>query len=333
MPAGEAKEKNMIKSRMIILAQMFYEHTDQEHPMTSLEILEYLKEHDVPANEKTLRGDIKLLQDLGLDIVKIVSRPNLFYWGERQFELPELKLLVDAVASSRFITKKKSNALGKKLAQLASENQRKDLRRHVQATNRVKSENESIYYSVNTVNEAISRRKKIRFQYTEFGPDLKEILRGDGEVYELSPYALLWNEDYYYVVGWSDKHNNVSVFRVDRLYRPEILDEKAVKRPDDFNLDDYSTPIFDMFEGPERVTVKLEVKNELAKYIVDRFGTKLETRQASDDSFTIKVDVSLSPTFYAWVFQFAGEIRILSPKKAVDEIMKMASLVANCDRR
>ncbi len=327
MPAGEAKEKNMIKSRMIILAQMFYEHTDEGNPMTGLEILEYLKEHDVPANEKTLRGDIKLLQDLGLDIVKIVSRPNLFYWGERQFELPELKLLVDAVASSRFITKKKSNALGKKLAQLASENQRKDLRRHIQATNRVKTENESIYYSVNTVNEAISRRKKIQFQYTEFGPDLKEILRGDGEVYELSPYSLLWNEDYYYVVGWSDKHSNVSVFRVDRLYRPEILDEKAVKRPDSFNLDDYSMPIFDMFEGPERVPVKLEVKNELAKYIVDRFGTKLETKQISDDRFVVEIEVSLSPTFYAWIFQFEGGMRILKPKKAVDDIMRMTSML------
>lgn len=317
------KEKNAVKARLVILAQMFYEHTDQEHPMTGLEILEYLREHDVPANEKTLRGDIKLLQELGLDVVKIVSRPNLFYWGERQFELPELKLLVDAVASSRFITKKKSNTLGRKLSQMASENQRKDLHRHIQATNRVKSENEAIYYSVNTVNEAISRRKKIQFQYTEFGPDLKEALRGGGEIYELSPYALLWNEDYYYVVGWSDKHSNVSVFRVDRLYHPEILDEKAVKRPDDFNLDDYSKPIFDMFEGYDRVPVKLKVKNELAKYIVDRFGTKLETEQVSDDYFTVTVEVSLSPPFYAWVFQFKGEIRILSPKQAVDEMMAM----------
>lgn len=327
MPVGEAKEKNMIKSRMIILAQMFYEHTDEEHPMTGLEILEYLKEHGVPANEKTLRGDIKLLQDLGLDIVKVVSRPNLFYWGERQFEMPELRLLIDAVSSSRFITKKKSNTLGKKLAQLASENQRKELRRHIQATNRVKSANESIYYSVNTVNEAISRRKKIRFQYTEFGPDLKEILRADGEVYELSPYALLWNEDYYYVVGWSDKHNNVSVFRVDRLDHPEILDEKAEKRPGDFNLDDYSQPIFDMFEGYDRVPVKLKVKNEFAKYIVDRFGTKLKTEQVSDDYFTVTVEVSLSPPFYAWVFQFEGELKILGPEEAVKKIASMAEKI------
>jgi len=332
MPAGESKEKNMVKSRMIVLAQMFYELTDEEHPMTGLQILDYLKEHDVPANEKTLRGDIRLLQDLGLDIVKIVSRPNLFYWGERQFEMPELKLLVDAVSSSRFITKKKSNALGKKLAQLTSESQRKELRRHIQATNRVKSENEAIYYSVNTVNEAISRRKKIQFQYTEFGPDLKEILRGDGEIYELSPYALLWNEDYYYVVGWSDKHGNVSVFRVDRLYHPEILDEKAAKRPDDFNLDDYSKPIFDMFEGYDRVPVKLNVKNELAKYIVDRFGSKLETEQVSDDYFAVTVEVSLSPTFYAWVFQFNGDMMIKGPDIAVQKITEMAETLIKRQR-
>lgn len=324
MAAGEAKEKNMIKSRMVILAQMFYEHTDQDHPMTGLEILEYLKEHDVPANEKTLRGDIRLLQDLGMDIVKIVSRPNLFYWGERQFEMPELKLLVDAVSSSRFITKKKSVVLGRKLSKLASENQRKELRRHIQATNRVKSENEQIYYSVNTINEAISRRRKITFKYTEYNSQLKETFRNEGEIYGLSPYALLWNEDYYYVVGWSEKHENISVFRVDRIYHPEIMDEKAVKRPEDFNLDDYSMPVFDMFEGKDRVRVKLEVRNDLAKYIVDRFGTNLKTQQVSDDKFTVTVEVSLSPTFYAWVFQFDGGIRILSPKKAVSKIIEMA---------
>lgn len=325
MPAGQTKQKNMIKARLVVLAQMFFEKTDQEHPMTGLEILEYLESAGVPANEKTLRGDIKLLQDLGLDIVKVVSRPNLYYWGERHFEMPELKLLIDAVSSSRFITKKKSQVLSKKLAQLASEGQRKDLRRNIQATNRAKSENESIYYSVNTVNEAINRRRKIQFQYTEYGPDLEIVLRGDGEVYELSPYAMLWNEDHYYVVGWSDKHENVSVFRVDRLYRPEILDAKAVKRPEGFNLDDYSAPIFDMFEGKERVPVKLSVRNDLAKYLVDRFGTDLETVAGGlgADRFEVTVEVSLGPTFYAWVFQFEGGVRIMEPKSAVEQMNQM----------
>lgn len=325
MPAGQAKEKNMVKARMVVLAQMFYELTDEEHPMTGAQILAYLSEHEVPANEKTLRGDIKLLQDLGVDIVKVVSRPNLYFWGDRQFEMPELKLLIDAVASSRFITEKKSKELTKKLAGLTSENQRKELRRHLHATNRIKSENEKIYYTVDAINEAISRRRKIAFKYTEYSPQLELVFRNDGEEYVLSPYGLLWNEDFYYVVGWSDKHGNVSVFRVDRIDHPEILDEKAMKRPEGFKLDDYSKPIFDMFEGTERVEVKLEVRNDLAKYIVDRFGTKLETQQTSEDRFAVAVEVSLSPTFYAWVFQFGGGIRILSPKRAVDSIVKMAN--------
>jgi hypothetical protein len=136
------------------------------------------------------------------------------------------------------------------------------------------------------VNEAISRRKKIRFQYTQFGPDLKETLRGDGEVYELSPYALLWNEDYYYVVGWSDKHQNVSVFRADRLYKPEVLSARAVKKPEGFNLDAYSNRIFEMFDG-DPVKVKLECRNDLMKYIVDRFGTKIETEVSSEGTFIV----------------------------------------------
>lgn len=325
MPAGKPKDKNMVKSRLIILAQMFYEKTDEEHPMTGSEIMQYLEEHDVPANEKTLRGDIQLLQDLGLDIVKVVSRPNYYFWGDRQFEMPELKLLIDAVASSRFITEKKSKELAKKLSELASENQRKELRRHVYATNRVKSQNERIYYTVNTINEAISKRRKISFYYTEYSAQLQEVYRNDGEPYILSPYALLWNEDFYYVIGWSEKREKVSVFRVDRIDRAEMMDEKAVKRPEGFRIEDYSKPIFDMFEGTERVEVKLEVRNDLAKYIVDRFGTKLETEQVSDDRFAVTVEVSLSPTFYAWVFQFGGGMRILSPKHAVSEIIRMAN--------
>ena len=326
MPAKQKKEKDMVKARMVILLQMFYYHTDQQHPMTGVEIMDYLKDHGAPANEKTLRGDIRLLQDLGIDIVKIVSRPNLYFWGERQFEMPELKLLIDAVSSSRFITQKKSKELVRKLGDLSSENQKKELRRNIQATNRIKPKNETIYYLVDTINEAITSRKKLQFKYTEYGPDLEEIYRNGGEVYELSPYGLLWNEDYYYVVGWSDKHENVSSFRADRLVDPEITEEKAVKKPDDFDIDDYSRRIFEMFDG-EPTIVTLEVRNDFAKYIVDRFGTDLKTTKVSDDYFRVDVEVSLSPTFYAWVFRFGGEIRILSPDKAVEEMKEMAGVV------
>ena len=323
------KEKDMVKSRLVVLEKMFYTQTDEEHQMINKEILEYLKEHDVPANEKTLRSDIRLLQELGVGIVKIVSRPNRYYLGKREFEMPELKILIDAVSSSRFITTKKSYDLGRKLADLASDNKKKDLRRNIYATNRIKNSNESIYGMVDIINDAINRKRKIRFQYREYTGALKPILRNDGEVYELSPYALYWNQDYYYVVGWSDKHGNVSSFRADRLVNPVITDHRAEKKPVDFDIDDYSRRIFEMYDG-EPTKVKLECRNDFAKYIVDRFGTNLETVQTSDDYFRVEVEVSLSPTFYAWVFRFGGKVRILSPVKAVNEITEIAkSLLRN----
>ena len=329
--ANVKKDKDMVKSRLIILAKMFYSQTDEDHTMTNLQILDYLKDHDVPANEKTLRSDIRLLKELGFDVVTIVSRPNRYYQGRREFTLPELKLLIDAVCSSRFITTKKSRDLGAKLAELASDNQKKELRRNVYATNRVKNSNESIYGMVDTINEAINSHRKINFRYREYTGDLNPVLRNDGEIYELSPYALFWNEDFYYVIGWSDKHKNVSAFRTDRVVDPVITDERAVKKPEGFDLDDYSRRIFEMYDG-EPTEVKLEVKDELAKYLVDRFGTDLETVPAGDGYFQVTVEVSLSPTFYAWVFRFGGEIRILAPAKAVSDITKMAKALIDKER-
>lgn len=242
--------------------------------------------------------------------------------GSRKYELPELKLLIDAVSSSRFITQKKSSELAKKLAGEASEYQRKELRRNIVATHRVKANNEQIYYTVDTINEAINKGQKISFKYTEYTPELKRVFRNDGEVYTLSPYALFWNEDFYYIVGWSDKHENVSVFRADRLYKPEILDEKAVKRPEDFSLEAYSKQIFEMYDG-EPVSVRIGCRNDLAKYVVDRFGDKLETKPLSSESFEVTVEVALSPTFYGWLFGFAGGIRILGPSEVIAEYNEM----------
>ena len=305
------------------MLRLLYEQTDEEHQMTSDELVEYLKEKKVPANKKTLKSDIDLMTEAGLDIVTVSSKPNRYFWGSRHFEVPELKLLIDAVSSSRFITQKKSEQLVKKLTELASVNQKSELKRHLYATNRVKASNESIYYTVDTINQAITQKRKITFKYTEYDGEKNIVFRNDGEVYELSPYALFWNEDYYYVVGYSEKHGNVSVFRVDRLYKPEITKKDAAEKPDDFNLDDYSRQIFEMYDG-EMAKVQIKCKNELMKYVIDRFGEGVKTRVLSDDEFTAEMEVALSPNFYAWVFRFGGDIKILAPEKAVDEITEMA---------
>ena len=323
--ADKSNDK-VVKPRLLVLSKMFYELTDEAHPMNTFEIIDYLSEHGVPANNKTLRSDLKLLKDMDIDIVTVPGRPNKYFLGARLFEMPEIKLLLDAVASSRFITKRKSKELSSKLISLTSGNQRKQLVRHMYTTGRVKPGNENIFYYIDLINNAIELKKKISFSIIEFDGRKKKTLRNDGEVYVISPYAMYWNDDFYYVVGWSDKRDKMVANRIDRMEDPQILDEKAVKKPKGFRLTDYSHKVFEMFDG-EEVRVKIECRNDLMKYVIDRFGMKFETEPATDETTFCYVDVCLSPTFYGWVFGFKGGIKILEPEEAVRELKEMATRV------
>lgn len=323
--ADKSNDK-VVKPRLLVLTKMFYELTDEAHPMNTFEIIDYLSEHGVPANNKTLRSDLKLLKDMDIDIVTVSGRPNKYFLGARLFEIPEIKLLLDAVASSRFITKSKSKELSRKLTSLTSDHQSKQLIRHMYTTGRVKPGNENIFYYIDLINNAIELKKKISFNIIEFDGRKKKTLRNDGEVYVISPYAMYWNDDFYYVVGWSDKRERMMANRIDRMEDPQILDEKAVKKPKGFRLTDYSHKVFEMFDG-EEVRVKLECRNDLMKYVIDRFGMKFETEPATDDTTYCYVDVCLSPTFYGWAFGFKGGIKILEPEEAVRELKEMAARV------
>lgn len=311
-----------MKNRLICLFRILYEETDENNQMSTGELLDRLSEFGIYADRKTLRSDIDLFISNGIDIVVIKSSPNRFFWGERVFQMPELKLLIDAVSSSRFITAKKSAELIEKLTSLAGKHQAEALDRHVFAADRVKALNENIYYIVDIINDAINNGRKIRFKYLEYTAEKKKVYRNKGEEYMLSPYALYWNDDFYYVVGYSDKHRKVSTFRVDRLWNPEMTDEAAVPQPEGFDVTDYSKKIFEMFDG-ENIVVELECMNPLMKYVIDRFGEDVDTRVSTSERFIARVLVCLSPTFYSWVFQFGGDIRILSPKKARREYVAM----------
>lgn len=315
--------RDIVKRRILVLTSYLYQYTDEDHQISSDDLVVFLKDQGVPANKKTLKNDLDLMVDAGLDIVTVSSKPNRYFWGSRQFEMPELKLLIDAVSSSRFITEKKSRELTKKLTELASVNQKKELRRHVHAAGgRVKPKNEGIYYTVNDINEAINKHKRIAFRYFEYDGEKHRVYRNDGHEYELSPYDLIWNNDFYYVVGYSKEHDNVSVFRVDRIDKVEILTDRAVRRPDDYKIEDYSRRIFEMYDG-EIAKVKLECNNETMKYVIDRFGEDVNTKPKGEDHFIATVEVSLSPNFYAWVFRFAGKMKIVAPQKAIDGIGEM----------
>ena len=309
---------NIMKKRLLMLIKLLQDHTDEDHPVSTRDIMAYYKENGMSSDRKTLDADIKLLQEQGFDLIKIKSSPNKYYIASREFELPELKLLIDAVQSSRFITEKKSRELSKKLAGLASAEQANELDRHTGVNGRAKSTNEQQLYTVDTITKAINEKKKIRYQYQEYDGKKRKILRNDGEVYVLSPYMLYWNEDFYYVVGYSDKRETITAFRVDRIVNIELTDAKAVKRPKGFKVSNYSDSIFGMYSGSE-AEVELECHNDLMKYIIDRFGEKIKVRPTENGTFLTTVTVQLSPVFYGWVFQFGGGIKIVGPKRVVDE--------------
>ena len=186
--------------------------------------------------------------------------------------------------------------------------------------------NEKIFYVVDRINDAILAKQKISFRIAEYDGNKKKVERNDGKVYVISPYAMYWNEDFYYVVGWSDKHDNISAFRVDRMIEPTVLDDKAVPKPKDFNVSVYAHKVFEMYDGDE-VRVKLECRNVLMKYVIDRFGMSVETEPSNGETFICCADVRLSPTFYGWVFGFKGGMKILEPKEAVKEMKEMATEV------
>ena len=315
--------ESIMKKRLLYLLKLLSGETDESNPVSTADIMEYFKSVGLSADRKTLKNDIDLLIEMGYDIVIVKSSPNKYFMGDRVFQIPELKLLIDAVSSSRFITAKKSDELIQKLSSLVNTQQAQALNRHVFAADRVKADNESIYYIVDAINDAINDRRKIVFQYTEYTGEKQKVLRNGGEQYTLSPYALYWNDDFYYAVGYSDKHEKITAFRVDRLYKVEVTETEAAAPPEDFDVADYSHKIFEMFDGEEEA-VELECENSLMKYVVDRFGEDVSTRTVSEHTFIASVNVAVSPTFYGWVFQFRGKIRIVSPQMAIDEYEEMA---------
>ena len=261
------------KPRILYLLRILEQYTDEEHPLTTKQLIDKLQdEYGISAHRTTLTKDIVALQEYGVDIVTVHSTQCKYFIGSRKFELPELKLLIDAVESSRFITAKKSESLIRKIHTLTSQGQVSKLRRNNYVVDRIKPDNEQIYYIVDTINDAINEGKQISFQYYDYSGLKKKVLKNKGEIYKLSPYKLIWSGDYYYVIGYSEKKCKVINFRVDRIaVAPTILSENAIPVPKDFDLENFTKEVFFMFSGDE-VEVDLQCDNSLMKTMIDRFG-------------------------------------------------------------
>ncbi len=303
------------KLRIFLIRDYFLQNTDENHTVTVPELAAYLGVHGIATDRRTVYADIRRLKSLGMDIEKRRSKTHDYYLGGREFELAELKLLVDAVQSCRFLTRKKSDALIQKLAGLTSRFQAEQLARQVYVQNRVKTDNERIYYNVDSIHLAVQQARKIAFQYCQYTLTKSLRPRRNGEKYIVSPYLLTWAEDNYYLIADHPEHEGLSHFRVDKMLDVAVLDEPRTPLAAAFDPAVYAKTMFSMYVG-DREWVEMRFDQSLIGAVVDRFGTDVQIIRSHEDAFTVRALVSVSPAFFGWLFQFGGKARILVPSDA-----------------
>lgn len=310
------------KLKLYYLAQIMVNNTDDEHAMTLQDIKNALEYYDITADRKSLYDDLNVLRDMGLDILgEQRGRSYYYHVGKKKFELAELKLLVDAIQSSKFITAKKSHELIKKLESFTSRYEAAQLQRQVVVAGRIKTMNESIYYNVDAIHSAIATNHKIRFQYFQWNIKKQMELRHDGQFYEVSPWALTWDDENYYLVGYDAQAEKIKHYRVDKMRKLTIMDDKREGKEyfKQFNLAAYAKKNFGMFGGEEE-NVRIQFSNDLVGVVIDRFGKDIIISPIDDEHFTVNVNVAISSQFFGWVFALGMGVKILSPSSVVERM-------------
>lgn len=318
------------KLKLLYLYQILLQKTDEEHKLGMEELLQALSRCGIEAERKSIYSDIAALQDFGLDVVLQRGPGGGYYVASRDFELPELKLLVDAIQCSRFITEKKSAELIGKIESLASEPQARALQRQVYISDRSKTVNESIYYNIDTLHAAISAGVQITFQYFEWIIDfsgaerIRKRYRRDGARYQISPWTLTWDDENYYLIAYEQSSDSIRHYRVDKMEHialTELPREGQSLFRDQFNPASYSRKVFGMFSGQEK-TVRLQCENRFIGVLRDRFGADLMVQPVDEGHFAVNVTVAVSPQFFSWVFGLGGGVQIVSPENVHSEFQK-----------
>lgn len=310
------------KLKLPLLIRILQTKTDEEHGLNAEELIRELNRYGISAERKSIYDDIALLQDsLGMAIEH--DKAKGYRLVERDFDLPELKLLVDAVQSSRFVSVTKSDELIRKLKGLTSEHRARELQRQVTVKNRIKSMNNTTIYTIDTLHNAILHNRKITFQYWGWTPAKEQVARHNGKKYKVSPWMLLWDDEYYYLVAFDGDAGDAGElrhYRVDRMRSVSECGEPREGREkfDAVDLTEYSSGVFGMFGG--NIThVTFRCKNRLADVVIDRFGKDVMMLPDKDGTFTFHADINVSPQFFGWVASFGNEIRIERPQSVADQ--------------
>ena len=324
--------ENFRKIKLLKLLEMLRQNTDEQHPMPTSSIISSLAQMEITCDRRTLAQDIATLSDLGYEIMTTtVGHEKAYYVEDRNFSIPELKILIDSVHASSFITEKKSEELINKIASLAGSHRAEVLKRNMVCFNTRKHSNERIFYNVNDLEDAILRQKKVLFRYFDLNENGERVYRRDGHRYVVEPIALVFNEDNYYLTCYSSRHDNTSNYRIDRMDSVEVIDEdcceKAISLRD--QVATYTEQAFKMFGG-QLEDIVLEFDRSLIGVVYDRFGESTKMMNVSDRKCIASVKVQISPVFWGWLFQFAGEMSIISPQALVSEYKALAAKIC-CD--
>lgn len=326
--------KSRQKQKLLILQKILLTETDENHKLSGNELIDKLALYDIKAERKTIYDDIATLIESGLDVVvEKLGHSNVYYVGSRVFQEEELLVLADAVASSRFLTQKKSNELIKKLQSLTSKHNAQHLKRTVYVGNRAKTYNEAIYYSINAIHEAIHKNYQITFRYTEYDLNKRKRYRHGGDLYKVSPYYLIWESDCYYLVCYCQKHEEICRYRVDRM--TDVTVTKSKRRELSISEEEFAKSLratYNMYGGKTE-TVTLEMSNGLINVLIDRFGDSIHVTPVTQDRFTVKLEVQISPTFWGWLFQFGTDAKVVSPEWVKNEARLMLGEISEAYKK
>lgn len=324
---SEESKSGSQKLRLLYLYKILNEMTDDSHMLTSSEIIAELEKYGIAAERKTIYNDVNLLKEFGVDILSGRGSHSGYQMVNRDFQLAELSLLANAVSSSRFLTQKKSRELLKKIGTLTSMYEGARLRREVYIANRPKSVNEKIYYNVDTIHKALAEKKRISFRMFDY--DMRKKIKYREGVRYCSPYAVTWSEESYYLVGYYDRRDAITNFRVDRMADVTILNEPIKKPPADFSVSEYLSSAFSMFSG-ESEEVRLRFDKSLVNPVLDRFGQSVSIYPQDEEHFDIvvKIKTQQPEPFFGWLFQFGNLVQIIEPAHLRKEYLKMLRNVA-----
>lgn len=321
------------KLKTLYVFKFLNDNSDESNPLSSSELISMLAEKGIKCERKSIYADVKMLNSIGFDIVTTLTPKRGFFMASRDFEMPEVRLLIDAVSSAGFITPKKTDSLVKKLESLVSTNQARELVSQVYVDSNTKCDNEEIYYVIDKLHEAIINQKKVKFIYSRRNIDVEHKKSYTEKTFNVSPYALLWKEDHYYLVCNNEKYDNVMNLRLDRMKKLTILDEKSrpfseVTEYDKvFDVADYSSKMFNMFSGKsDKVRIVCEL--DLREPIMDRFGSKVPLTAYDSRHFETIVDAAVSDGFISWLMAFGNKIKVLEPQSLAEQIKEKALSIA-----